>query len=377
MKKKILSVILIFTMILSSVSVASALNFEKNNYEMDALQNVVTILDKMPELDGVIGDVSETAETFTYEAEDIEMIIPKTGDDFIETYFDSNQSKIGMQLPEEVSNSEAAMTSNGTVVFTSDCENVDVLVQMLEDEQGGFVFSGIRAMMLIKDITAPTRYDFTFELPEGASLITSDAYKKTYYPNDNDWIGDNLVFVIDKEGEILSTIDEAWAKDANGELVKTFYEINGNVLTQVVNFSAENAFPIIADPTNTGIKTKVETLSVDNKQESLRNLIQARREVNERQNNSLESVISLINSVFGLFNIVTGIFSMAISGVVGGNAAFLEKCEDTYTRIYEGLTSNEFKDAEIYFTYRGSYQGKNKGYAYRIQDITNNRVEIA
>jgi hypothetical protein len=63
---------------------------------------------------------------------------------------------------------------------------------------------------------------------------------------------------------------------------------------------------------------------------------------------------------------------MTISGVMNGNAAFLEKCEDTYSGILEKFQQNKISSAEIYFTYRGTYQGKNKGYVYSIQDVTNN-----
>lgn len=39
------------------------------------------------------------------------------------------------------------------------------------------------------------------------------------------------------------------AYDTNGKEIDTYYRIdNGNKLTQVINFSSKNAFPIIADP---------------------------------------------------------------------------------------------------------------------------------
>lgn len=376
MKKNLVSLILIFTMVVSSVSAAFASTVDNGNIETATMQSVADLLDQAPELGGVVNDALETSKDFIYEANDTEIVVPKTGEDFIETIFDAKQNRIGMKLPEEVSTAEAIKTTNGTMVYNSACENIDVLVQMLRDEENGFIFSSVRTMVLIKDATAPKQYDFTFELPEGASLITTDEYKQTYYPENNDWIGDDLVFIIDKDGNILSTIDEAWAKDANGEKIETFYKINGNVLTQVVNFDSTNAFPVIADPTNTGVKTKVETLSFTNTKTNINKLIQARREINERQNSTLTKVISLINSVFGLFNTVTGVMTMVISGVMGGNAAFLEKCEDTYTRIQEGFTQNEFSSAEIYFTYRGTYQGQNKGYVYQVQSVTNNRVTV-
>lgn len=47
----------------------------------------------------------------------------------------------------------------------------------------------------------------------------------------------------------LGTIDPAWARDAAGRSVPTRYEINGNVLTQIVDRRAGDfAYPIVADP---------------------------------------------------------------------------------------------------------------------------------
>lgn len=376
MKKSIISMILIFTIFVSFTSTVFAVN---NDYEYLGTmpkQNTVNLLNKVTTLGDVINEMQETSEAYVYELEDTKMTIPKIGGDDIETTFDSNNTLVSMKLPKEVSFSKAQYTSNGTIVYNSESKNIDILVQMLEDEDNGLIYSSVRALILIKDDTASKRYDFAFSLPKGGRLITSEDYKKIYYANDNDWIGDNLIFVIDNQGEIVSTIDEAWAVDAKNKKVDTYYEINGNVLTQIVKFDETNTFPIIADPTNTGVKTKVETLAFKNTRENIEKLIKARNDINNRQNSSLKKVISLINSVFGLFNIGTGIMSMIISGVMGSNASFLEKCEDTYSGIQEGFTLKTYNSAEIYFTYRGTYQGQNKGYVYKIQSVTNNRITV-
>lgn len=51
--------------------------------------------------------------------------------------------------------------------------------------------------------------------------------------------------------EVMGVIAPAWAKDANGNSVNTSYIINGNTLTQSVEFDENSAFPIVADPTTT------------------------------------------------------------------------------------------------------------------------------
>lgn len=368
--------ILIFTIFVSCTSVVFAFDNDCEDLSEISKQSNVNLLNKVIHREGVINEIQETSDAYVYEIEDTKMTVPKIGGDDIETTFDSYSTLVSMKLPKEVALAKAQYTSNGTIMYNSESNNLDILVQMLEDKDNGLFFSSVRALIVIKDNTAPKRYDFSFSIPKGGRLITSEDYKKTYYANDNDWIGDNLIFLIDAQGEIVSTIDEAWALDAKNEKVDTYYEINGNTLTQIVNFDKTNTFPIIADPTNTGVKTKVETLAFKNTKENIEKLIKARNDINNRQNSSLKKVISLINSVFGLFNIRTGIMSMIISGVVGSNASFLEKCEDTYTGIQEGFTLNKYDSAEIYFTYRGTYQGQNKGYVYKIQGVTNNRITV-
>ncbi|WGD38538.1 hypothetical protein [Lysinibacter sp. HNR] len=45
------------------------------------------------------------------------------------------------------------------------------------------------------------------------------------------------------------SVGDAWARDANGKEVSTFYEIRGTELVQIVEPTSDTAYPIIADPT--------------------------------------------------------------------------------------------------------------------------------
>ena len=49
-------------------------------------------------------------------------------------------------------------------------------------------------------------------------------------------------------GEPIALIDQAWAKDADGNPVATHYEVNGDSITQVVDATPTARFPVIADP---------------------------------------------------------------------------------------------------------------------------------
>ncbi len=90
---------------------------------------------------------------------------------------------------------------------------------------------------VIKKASAPQRYDYPIDVPDGASL-TRDA--------------NGTVAVVTADGSPLRVFGEAWAKDANGQDVPTHYEVRGNTLTQVVDVTEHTAFPVVADPT-TGV----------------------------------------------------------------------------------------------------------------------------
>ncbi|MEN0083366.1 MAG: hypothetical protein AAGC66_01240 [Leifsonia sp.] len=91
---------------------------------------------------------------------------------------------------------------------------------------------------VIYNASAPTRYDYPINVPADASL-TQDA--------------NGTVAVVAADGSPLRVFGEAWAKDSNGDAVPTHYEVRGNTLTQVVDFTEHTAFPVVADPTTTGV----------------------------------------------------------------------------------------------------------------------------
>ena len=60
---------------------------------------------------------------------------------------------------------------------------------------------------------------------------------------------DGGVFIYDKDKNMLGFFAPAWAIDKNGEKISTYYKIDGNTLTQVVDhLDANAAYPIVADP---------------------------------------------------------------------------------------------------------------------------------
>lgn len=100
---------------------------------------------------------------------------------------------------------------------------------------------GFRALISITDPNASNEYSFDINLPEGYQLF--DAAQL-----DGKAPGTGDIYIVDKDGIPVNMIAAAWAKDSNGNAVSTHYVINGNTVTQVIDFDKDNFFPIVADP---------------------------------------------------------------------------------------------------------------------------------
>ncbi len=114
----------------------------------------------------------------------------------------------------------ASALNPSTAVF--DGQRYDQVVQSTGPQ-------GVRMLTVLPDRQAPRRYAYTFE---GHTLRASDA---------------GSVTVLDG-AEPVATIDPAWAVDADGHAVSTRYEVDGDRLVQVVDVTADTAFPVVADP---------------------------------------------------------------------------------------------------------------------------------
>ncbi|MDQ4502945.1 hypothetical protein [Sinomonas sp. ASV322] len=92
----------------------------------------------------------------------------------------------------------------------------------------------IRALTVLNNRHAPVRYDYRLELTADTTPIQT---------------GDGSISLRDRNGTSKGWIAPAWAVDANGAPVKTHYEVNGNVIAQIVEHTGQHvAYPVIADP---------------------------------------------------------------------------------------------------------------------------------
>ncbi|QBE49026.1 hypothetical protein [Leucobacter triazinivorans] len=170
--------------------------------------------------------------------------IPTDASDGIE--FESNEGALTVSLPFAEDAEQIPTVIDGMVAF--DNGNGSQTASVLKDD------GGVQINTIIEGPGAPTRYDYELAIPDGATITQND---------------DGSILISDKDGYALSSIDPAWAKDANGASIETWYEVKGTTLTQVVAHSSGDAYPIVADPSinvywwGIGIKfTKAETKKI-------------------------------------------------------------------------------------------------------------------
>lgn len=125
-------------------------------------------------------------------------------------------------LPSLTGTDEARQADDGTIVYTSD-DDASIAVQPLAD-------GTTRFLSILENKDATERFEYRFE---GTDLrLQTD--------------GSVLAYV---NGASVGAVAPAWAFDAAGTAVPTHYEVDGDILTQVVDHTSGSfEYPITADP---------------------------------------------------------------------------------------------------------------------------------
>lgn len=117
-----------------------------------------------------------------------------------------------------------------TVTALATGEHSEIETVLLENAEALFAIR-------LDNAEAPRSYDFSVDLPEGATVTELEDGGYFYHSADGTYLGGTAA---------------PWAKDANGVDIPTSFSFSEGVLTQHVNVDAvENvAYPVIADPLN-------------------------------------------------------------------------------------------------------------------------------
>lgn len=158
---------------------------------------------------------------------DVTVSAPANSSGYVESVA-ANGTSLRLHLPE--TNTVTGVKSGaGTIVYADAARSTDLAVQPTAD-------GGARALVTLKNSTAPDEYRFGLDLPPGTELIA-------------DGHGGYLIAKSGDQGAtVVGSIDAPWAKDANGKSVPTSYRVEGGALVQKVTTTADTAFPVVADP---------------------------------------------------------------------------------------------------------------------------------
>ncbi|WP_417555084.1 hypothetical protein [Microbacterium sp.] len=142
---------------------------------------------------------------------------------------------VGIGLPAEASTNPAEVTATDLVSYPAKTEHdTSVVVQSTT--------SSTRIHTVIPDAQASMEYTYAI----------SDATPKLRTDGSVELVADVAQWTPDGQQTVSATtvgeIRAPWARDANGAVVATHYEIRGNAVVQVVQPSKDTAFPVVADP---------------------------------------------------------------------------------------------------------------------------------
>jgi len=151
--------------------------------------------------------------------------VPKNPEDGVSLQSDGTP-EVSISLPNAEASGDAKRLKDGTVAYPG----TDGSAQAVIPTDGG-----VQMLTTIADKSAPTRYDYKVEVPEGGKV---------------ELLPDNAgAVVLDGDGNPVIVVPAPWAKDANGTAVPTRFETDGTTLTQVVEHtSGSYSYPVVADP---------------------------------------------------------------------------------------------------------------------------------
>ncbi|MDR0284544.1 MAG: hypothetical protein LBI33_06585 [Propionibacteriaceae bacterium] len=145
-------------------------------------------------------------------------------------------SPVTISLPKEVRNNvhkgRGKVAKDGTMVYLSDlADGTDAAVQGLSD-------GSVRIQTIAHSGKGKLKY--TYEIGGGVPIMQADGSVHIVQMIDNGSV---------KFGMTVAIIEPAWAVDAMGEPVATWYEVTvKGELVQVVSPAKSTVFPVIADP---------------------------------------------------------------------------------------------------------------------------------
>lgn len=215
----------IATVLCCSVSLTAAA--ESGEDEVEQAASLVAELspdEGVPVLAGTLGDALGVT------AGNIEMTVPVNPEGHLSMGIsdaDAVKTTLLIGLPEELDLLPPESASDGTIVYPAADEGASAVVQMLDN-------GSMRVHTIIGGADDPAQ--FTYSFGPGVKPV----------PGDDGTI--ELVTVVDDAVIGVGHLGQAWAADADGADVDTWYEIADQKVVQHVQAEQSTIFPVVADP---------------------------------------------------------------------------------------------------------------------------------
>lgn len=163
--------------------------------------------------------MSTAKDSLLYEADGWSVSLPATSRQPLEI------GETALYLPFSEFGSSAEILGEGAVAY--DNGNGSRTVPIVHRDGSVQIFT------VLESASAPSQYKYSITLPTESRAALLE---------------DGSLLVTDVDGQLVLGAAPAWAKDARGEAVPTWYEWDGMNLVQVVEHGEGSSYPIVADP---------------------------------------------------------------------------------------------------------------------------------
>ncbi len=194
--------------------------------EPDSTEEVAGLIAAVAPDQGDVVNGAQGAAGVTAQVGQVAVTVPSDADAPVVLDTAGDLPALEVTLPVEVDADAAEIADDGTVVYEG--EDATAATQILAD-------GSVRLQTVTHDADGPHEFTYTF----GDHVIPVQKQD-----------GSGIELIADY-GSVAITVGEvapAWAVDANGNDVSTAYIIEGDALVQVIEPTADSAYPVVADP---------------------------------------------------------------------------------------------------------------------------------
>lgn len=200
---------------------------------VDTAEATAALIGQVAPFQGEVLEPSHADGAATAHVDDLTVTIPVDPDESITLHRSDPASAsadlpaIKMSLPTEVHVSDAAIASDGTIVFEAEDGGTSSAVQILAN-------GSARIQTITPDKTGAHAFTYTFHEGVMPELLADGSVA--------------LVVPGADEDQQIGTISAPWAVDMHGTPVTTRYEVVGHAVVQHIEPTESTTYPVVADP---------------------------------------------------------------------------------------------------------------------------------